>query len=126
MRRLAGSITDGVMINMANPAEIRRIADAVRQGAQEARKDPAAMEIICKIRCSIAPQYDVAREALSHALTYYALADYYRDLLGRMGLAEEVEAMRSAWKAGGFHAARKLVTDRMFSSLPLVRAPPAA
>jgi hypothetical protein len=84
------------------------------------------MEIICKIRCSIAPQYDVAREALSHALTYYALADYYRDLLGRMGLAEEVEAMRSAWKAGGFHAARKLVTDRMFSSLPLVAATSAA
>jgi len=30
--------------------------------------------------------------------------------------------MRAAWKAGGFHAARKLVTDRMFSSLPLVAA----
>ena len=84
------------------------------------------MEIICKIRCSIAPNYSVAREALSHALTYYALADYYRDLLGRMGFAEEVEAMRSAWKAGGFHAARALITDRMFSSLPLVAATSAA
>lgn len=30
--------------------------------------------------------------------------------------------MRGAWKAGGFHAARKLVTDRMFASLPLVAA----
>jgi len=64
----------------------------------------------------------VAREALSHALTYYALADYYRDLLGRMGFGSEVEAMRAAWKSSGFHAARKLVTDRMFSSLPLVAA----
>jgi len=122
MSRLAGSITDGVLINMANPAEIRRIADAVRQGAREARKDPAAMEIICKIRCSIAHTYDAAREALSHALTYYALADYYRDLLGRMGFASEVEAMRSAWKSGGFHAARKLITDRLFDGLPLVAA----
>src|SRR6266705_3537013 len=108
--------------NMANPAEIRRIADAVRQGAREARKDPAAMEIICKIRCSIAHTYDAAREALSHALTYYALADYYRHLLGRMGFATEVEAMRSAWKSGGFHAARKLITDRLFDGLPLVAA----
>jgi len=122
MSRLAGTITDGVLINMANPAEIRRIADAVRQGAREARKDPAAMEIICKIRCSIAHTYDAAREALSHALTYYALADYYRDLLGRMGFASEVEAMRSAWKSGGFHAARKLITDRLFDGLPLVAA----
>lgn len=122
MTRLAGRISDGVLINMANPSEIRRIAEEVKSGAAEAGKDPSRMEIICKIRCSIAPTYNVAREALSHALTYYALADYYRDLLGRMGFGSEVEAMRLAWKSGGFHAARKLVTERMFSSLPLVAA----
>jgi len=122
MTRLAGRLTDGVLINMANPAEIRRIAEEARAGAVEAGKDPAKLEIICKIRCSIAPNYDTARDALSHALTYYALADYYRDLLGRMGFAGEVEAMRVAWKSGGFHAARKLISDRMFSSLPLVAA----
>jgi alkanesulfonate monooxygenase SsuD/methylene tetrahydromethanopterin reductase-like flavin-dependent oxidoreductase (luciferase family) len=122
MTRLAGRISDGVLINMANPAEIQRIAEEVQAGAAEAGKNPAQMEIICKIRCSIAPSYSVARDALSHALTYYALADYYRDLLGRMGFAAEVEAMRAAWKSGGFHAARALVSERMFSSLPLVAA----
>ena len=122
MTRLAGRITDGVLINMANPAEIRRIAHEVKTGALEAGKDPAKMEIICKIRCSIAPTYGVARDALSHALTYYALADYYRDLFGRMGFATEVEAMRAAWKSGGFHAARKLIGDPMFNSLPVVAA----
>jgi alkanesulfonate monooxygenase SsuD/methylene tetrahydromethanopterin reductase-like flavin-dependent oxidoreductase (luciferase family) len=85
MTRLAGQMSDGVLINMANADEIRRIADDVRQGAEKVGKDPAQMEIICKIRCSIAHTYEAAREALSHALTYYALADYYRDLLGRMG-----------------------------------------
>ena len=122
MTKLAGKITDGVLINMANPGEIGRIADAVREGAAQAGKDPAKMEIICKIRCSIAPTYAAARDALSHALTYYALADYYRDLLARMGFAAEVEAMRSAWKSGGFHAARKLITDKLFDSLPMVAA----
>jgi alkanesulfonate monooxygenase SsuD/methylene tetrahydromethanopterin reductase-like flavin-dependent oxidoreductase (luciferase family) len=122
MSRLAGRITDGVLINMASPSEIRRIAGEVRRGAEAAGKDPLAMEIICKIRCSIAPSYEAAREALSHALTYYALADYYRDLLTRMGFAAEVEAMRAAWKSGGFHAARRLVTDRLFAGLPLLAA----
>jgi alkanesulfonate monooxygenase SsuD/methylene tetrahydromethanopterin reductase-like flavin-dependent oxidoreductase (luciferase family) len=126
MARMAGRITDGVLINMANPTEIRRIAEEVRAGAQEAGKNPAQMEIICKVRCSIAPDYKVARDALSHALTYYALADYYRDLLGRMGFGAEVEAMRAAWKSGGFHAARKLVTERMFEALPMVAATSAA
>jgi alkanesulfonate monooxygenase SsuD/methylene tetrahydromethanopterin reductase-like flavin-dependent oxidoreductase (luciferase family) len=122
MSRLAGQMFDGVLINMANADEIRRITDDVRQGAEKAGKDPARMEIICKIRCSIAHTYEAAREALSHALTYYALADYYRDLLGRMGFGAEVEAMREAWKSGGFHNARKLITDRLFNGLPLVAA----
>jgi alkanesulfonate monooxygenase SsuD/methylene tetrahydromethanopterin reductase-like flavin-dependent oxidoreductase (luciferase family) len=122
MTRLAGQVSDGVLINMANPTEVRRIAEEARAGAKEVSKDPERLEIICKIRCSIAHSYSVARDALSHALTYYALADYYRELLGRMGFGAEVEAMRSAWKSGGFHAARKLVTDEMFRSLPLVAA----
>ena len=122
MTRLAGRISDGVLINMANPAEIRRIAEEVKAGAAEIGKDPAGMEIICKIRCSIAPSYAAARDALSHALAYYALADYYRELLGRMGFGAEVEAMRAAWKAEGFHAARRLISERMFRSLPLVAA----
>jgi alkanesulfonate monooxygenase SsuD/methylene tetrahydromethanopterin reductase-like flavin-dependent oxidoreductase (luciferase family) len=122
MSKAAGKLTDGVLINMANPSEVRRIVDQVRQGAKEAGKDPESMEIICKARCSVAPAYAEAREALSHALTFYALADYYRTLLGRMGFAAEVEAMYSAWKSGGFHAARALVTDRMFEGLPLIPA----
>ncbi len=122
MTRLAGEISDGVLINMANPAEIHRIAEEARLGAKQAGKDPARLEIICKVRCSIAHDYAIARDALSHALTYYALADYYRELLGRMGFGAEVEAMRGAWKSGGFHAARKLVSDEMFRSLPLIAA----
>jgi hypothetical protein len=39
-----------------------------------------------------------------------------------MGFAAEVEAMRSAWKTGGFHSARRLVSDRMFADLPLIAA----
>lgn len=122
MSRLAGRISDGVLINMANPSEIRRIAAEVREGARETGKNPNSIEIVCKVRCSIAQNYATARDALSHALTYYALADYYRELLARMGFAGEVEAMRAAWKSDGFHAARRLITDRMFSSLPLVAA----
>jgi alkanesulfonate monooxygenase SsuD/methylene tetrahydromethanopterin reductase-like flavin-dependent oxidoreductase (luciferase family) len=122
MSRLAGMLTDGVLINMANPAEIRRIVDEARNGAREVGKNPEAVEIICKVRCCVVEDRAVAREALSHALTYYALADYYRNLLARMGFGTEVEAMRSAWQIGGFRAARALITDRLFEGLPLVAA----
>lgn len=122
MSRMAGSLTDGVLINMANPTEIRRIAAEVKRGAEEAGKDASSVEIICKVRCSVAETRDRARDALSHTLTFYALADYYRDLLGRMGFGAEVEAMRSAWKTGGFHAARALISERLFAGLPFIAA----
>lgn len=122
MSRMAGWLTDGVLINMANPTEIRRIVGEVKRGAEEAGKDPNSLEIICKIRCSVAQKFEQAREALSHTLTFYALADYYRDLLSRMGFAAEAEAMRSAWKSGGFHAARALITDRLFAGVPFIAA----
>jgi alkanesulfonate monooxygenase SsuD/methylene tetrahydromethanopterin reductase-like flavin-dependent oxidoreductase (luciferase family) len=122
MSRLAGSAADGVLVNMANPQEIRRIAAEARAGAGEAGKDPAAVEIICKVRCSVAGAYAPARAALSRVITFYALADYYRDLLTRMGFGEEVEAMREAWRRSGFEAARALVSDRLFEGVPVIAA----
>jgi len=110
------------LINMANPAEIRRIADEARGGAAEAGKDPAALEIICKVRCSVAEDHGRARDALGRLLTYYALADYYRDLFGRMGFAAEVELLRAAWQRSGFHAARAAITDRFFDGAPVIAA----
>ena len=122
MTRLAGKLTDGVMINMANPKEIKRIAEDARGAAKEAGKNCEAVEIICKVRCCVADNHGKAREALYQTLTYYALADYYRDLLTRMGFGSEVESMRAAWAKSGFHAAKALITDRLFEGLPFVAA----
>lgn len=122
MSRLAGRLTDGVLINMASPSEVHRIIGEIRQGAQEAGKDPAGLEVICKLRCSLAAVRARAREALSRVLTFYTLADYYRDLLTRMGFGDEVNAMRAAWQASGFHAARALISDRLFQGVPMVAA----
>ena len=99
---------------MANPEEIGRIAEDVKSGAEEAGKDPDSVEIICKVRCCVASDHATASNALCQILTYYALADYYRNLLTRMGFGDEIEAMRLAWRESGFHAAKALVTDRLF------------
>lgn len=120
MSRLAGRLSDGVLINMANPREIRRIADNAREGARLAGKDPDALEVICKVRCCVATDRRAARLALGRILTYYALADYYRDLMTRMGFGEESAAIRETWRVSGFHAAAGKVTDRLLDGLPLV------
>src|SRR3972149_11075560 len=64
MSRLAGRLTDGVLINMASPTEVRRIINEIRQGAEEAGTDPARLEVICKLRCSLAADHNRTRAAL--------------------------------------------------------------
>jgi alkanesulfonate monooxygenase SsuD/methylene tetrahydromethanopterin reductase-like flavin-dependent oxidoreductase (luciferase family) len=120
MTRLCGQVADGVFINMATPATIRAIAERVRAGAREAGRDPASLEIITKVRVSLNPDRKVARSKLRQVLTFYNIADHYRDMLRASGFEAEVAAMEAAFKAGGFKAAQQLITDEYMDKLPVI------
>src|SRR5712691_7500664 len=111
MTKLVGKIADGVFINMATPAKIREIAARVREGAQEAGRDPQKIEIITKVRVSLNPDRVVARSKLRQVLTFYNIADHYSDMLKASGFEPEVNAVQEAFKKGGFKAASALMTD---------------
>ncbi len=120
MTRLAGQIADGVLINMATPATIRTIAARVRAGALETGRDPGTLEIIAKVRVSLNADRRVARSGLRRVLTFYNIADHYRDMLKASGFAAEVAAIERAFTAGGFKAAQPLVTDEYMDRLPVI------
>ena len=122
MTRLVGQISDGVFINMATPATIREIASRVRAGAVEAGRDPSKVQIIAKVRVSLHPDRAMARSRLRQVLTFYNIADHYRDMLKASGFETEVNAIQEAFKAGGFKAASKLMTDEYMDKLPVIPA----
>jgi len=122
MTRLVGRISDGVFINMATPATIREIAGRVRAGAEEAGRDPAKIQIISKVRVSLHPDRAMARSRLRQVLTFYNIADHYRDMLKASGFEPEVNAIQEAFKAGGFKAASALMTDAYMDKLPVIPA----
>jgi alkanesulfonate monooxygenase SsuD/methylene tetrahydromethanopterin reductase-like flavin-dependent oxidoreductase (luciferase family) len=120
MTRLVGQVSDGVFINMATPAMIKTIADRVRAGASEAGRDPSKIEIIAKVRCSLNPDRTVARSKLRQVLTFYNIADHYKDMLKASGFEAEVASIEKAFKEGGFKAAQRLITDDYMDRLPVV------
>lgn len=120
MTKLVGKISDGVFINMATPAKIREIAARVREGAKEAGRDPAQIEIIAKCRVSLNPDRAKARSKLRQVLTFYNLADHYSDMLKGLGFEAEVHAIQSAFQSGGFKAAMAALTDEYMDKLPVV------
>jgi alkanesulfonate monooxygenase SsuD/methylene tetrahydromethanopterin reductase-like flavin-dependent oxidoreductase (luciferase family) len=119
MARLAGRIADGVVINMANPARVAQIVDWCHDGANAADRDPSGFQAIAKIRVALHPDEAEARRTLKKVLTFYALQNGYGQMLTDMGHGENVEAIRSAYKAEGFGAARAQVSDEMFDDVPM-------
>jgi alkanesulfonate monooxygenase SsuD/methylene tetrahydromethanopterin reductase-like flavin-dependent oxidoreductase (luciferase family) len=123
MTRLAGTVADGLIVNMANPAVVREIAEGARAAATEAGRDPAAFTVVAKVRCAINADLAVARAALKSVLTFYALAAGYREMLThRMGLGAEVQAIHATWRSRGFKDAARQIPDAMLGAVPMVPA----
>jgi alkanesulfonate monooxygenase SsuD/methylene tetrahydromethanopterin reductase-like flavin-dependent oxidoreductase (luciferase family) len=120
MTKLVGKISDGVFINMGTPATIKEIAGRVRQGALEAGRDPNALEIIAKVRVSLNPDRAAARSKLRQVLTFYNIADHYKDMLIASGFEAEVTRIQEAFMAGGFKAAAQHMTDEYMDKLPVI------
>lgn len=122
MTKLVGRISDGVFINMAIPSTVRDIAQRVREGAEEAGRDPTALDIITKVRVSVNKDRAVARSKLKQVLTFYNIADHYKDMLTASGFEPEVTAVQEAFKRGGFKAAQEQITDAYMDRLPVIAA----
>ncbi len=120
MTKLVGKVSDGVFINMATPATIREIAARVREGAKEAGRDPDSLEIIAKVRVSLNKDRVLARSKLRQVLTFYNIADHYKDMLMASGFEPEVMRIQEAFKAGGFKHAAQHMTDDYMDKLPVI------
>jgi alkanesulfonate monooxygenase SsuD/methylene tetrahydromethanopterin reductase-like flavin-dependent oxidoreductase (luciferase family) len=120
MTKLVGKISDGVFINMGTPSTIKQIVSRVREGAVEAGRDPNSIEIIAKVRCSLNPDRALARSKLKQGLTFYNIADHYKDMLIASGFEPEVMRIQEAFKAGGFKAAMVHMTDEYMDKLPVI------
>jgi probable F420-dependent oxidoreductase len=122
MTRMIGRIGEGVVLNMATPEKIREISERVRGAAQAAGRNPDDVQIIAKARVSLHPDREVARERLRQVLTFYNIAEFYGDMLVAQGFGDQVEAVRAAFREGGFKQATAQITDEYMDKLPALAA----
>jgi len=122
MTRLAGRHADGILINMANPPMLRDIVERVRDGAREAGRDPDQLEYVAKVRVSLNPDRAVAASKFKAVLAFYNVAEFYRDMIGQMGYAEESASIRETYQQSGFRAAIASVPDSLVDGLPTIAA----
>jgi len=99
MLRQAVRLGDGVCLTWVSAEDVTHVVEVVRDEARKAGKDPAAIEVMCRI--NIAPTPDPrAREAYRRAITAYLNVPVYRKYHAWLGRGEALRAMHERWDAG--------------------------
>lgn len=115
MLALAGEVADGVILNWLAPEDVPRCVAVVREAAAKARRDPAAIEITCRVFVHLDEDDTTARR---HVAAYLNVPVYraFHEWLGR---TPEMGPMWEAWGRGDRRAAVAAVPERVLDDLLL-------
>jgi probable F420-dependent oxidoreductase len=99
MLRTAGEVADGVCINWLSAEDVKKSVAVVREAAAAAGRDPASIEVTCRIMMSIDPPGEEEALFARRLLAGYLTVPVYREFhkwLGRTSL----QGLWDAWEAG--------------------------
>jgi probable F420-dependent oxidoreductase len=115
MLALAGEVADGVILNWLAPDDVPRCVAVVREAAAKAGRDPAAIEITCRVFVHLDEDDTTARR---HVAAYLNVPVYraFHEWLGR---AEALSSMWEAWGRGDRRGAVAAVPERVLDDLLL-------
>ena len=118
MLGVAGEVGDGVILNWLAPQDVPRCVAIVREAAVRAGRDPAAIEITCRVFVHLDADDTGSRR---HVAAYLNVPVYraFHEWLGRTG---ELTPMWEAWGRGDRRAAVAAVPERVLDDL-LLRGP---
>jgi F420-dependent oxidoreductase-like protein len=119
MLRLAGEISDGVMLWLCNPRYIRDVVmPAVREGRERTGRTLDGFEIVAAVPGALTDQPDRAYAAIRDELMTYFSLPFYRTMLERSGFGEDIAAFDAA--KGDVDAARAAISDGFLTALTAV------
>jgi probable F420-dependent oxidoreductase len=116
MCRLAGEVADGVLLNWATPAYVERALANLRDGAERAGRDPAAIDVACYVRVAAGASADEMRHALAREIGRYINMPFYRAMFDEAGFAAHTGPVAATYPEDPDRAAR-LVPDAMLEAL---------
>jgi probable F420-dependent oxidoreductase len=115
MLALAGEVADGVILNWLAPEDVPRCVAVVREAAAKAGRDPAAIEITCRVFVHLDEDDTTARR---HVAAYLNVPVYraFHEWLGRTPV---LTPMWDAWGRGDRRGAVAAVPERVLNELLL-------
>ena len=117
MLRLAGELGDGVIVNFITPETVAPMLDNTREGMRAAGKDPAGLDVVCRIIVAVDEDEDVVRTLFRRSLTAYVTVPQYNKFFREIGYDKEATIAIDAWNAGDRGKALEAVSDEMVEKI---------
>src|SRR4051794_13629261 len=115
MIETAGRVADGLICHPTFSA--RYVHDVVRpaiaRGADRTGRDPAAVQIVGMLMCSVHDDEEIARREVAAQIAFYTAPRAYGPMMEASGFGAEAERVREAFAAKEFDAMIDAVSDEM-------------
>ena len=122
--RRAGRMADGTLLTLVTPERVRTVANWVAEGAAEAGRSPAEIELGAYLWTIVAPGEETSaagRDLIKRQIAWYASElPLYADLLRDSGFGENVDRVAELWQAGEPDAALAAVADDLVDGVGLI------
>jgi probable F420-dependent oxidoreductase len=117
MLRVAGEVGDGVILNWLAVEDVPKSVAVVRDAAQKAGRDPAAIEITARLLINVDPAGPEADVAVRRHVTAYLNVPVYKAFHEWLGRSASLKPMWEAWAAGDRRGAVAAVPEQVMNDL---------
>ncbi len=125
MIETAGRVSDGLVCHPTFSSRYVQevVRPAIAAGAERTGRDPADVEIVGMLLCSVHDEEETARRELAAQLAFYAAPRAYAPMLEASGFGAEAERIRDAFADRDREAMIAAVSDEMLDAIGVAGTP---
>jgi 5,10-methylenetetrahydromethanopterin reductase len=116
---IAGELSDGVIYAWGVPAQVRRAAEAVAEGAARAGRDPSEIDVASLVVMAVDENEAAARDRCRPTIAVYAASTYPDWLKVGMITEDDIKPVLDAHAKGGVEAATRAIPDSLVEKVAI-------
>jgi probable F420-dependent oxidoreductase len=120
MLQLTGALCDGICLNMVPESALSQVLGEVRAGAEEAGRDPNAIEVVARLHVVMVDDPAMGRNLIRTVFGAYAATPGYNKCFEWIGFEDEARQIREAFAKRDRAGVAAGVTDRLCDAMAVV------
>jgi probable F420-dependent oxidoreductase len=120
MLQLTGAFCDGICLNMVPESALPQVLGEVRAGAEEAGRDPDAIEVVARLHVVMVDDPAMGRNLIRTVFGAYAATPGYNKCFEWIGFEDEARQIREAFAKRDRAGVAAGVTDRLCDAMAVV------